>query len=203
MATLIIDRAMTPTGQVALHWLNSIRAIIDMRLRASNFFTENWSERELGSGPIRSPFALQTGFYLCSRHKLRLQQYLKRRKYHKSTYKFRIMATKDNYSKTLRFSTETDEKLGEIAARLGQSKFQSFNQMVDYFYRTKKDPTDINDELLKKALAKNHDTYIRFIRAQEEKILIPVKVELDRMVASQIKIIDSFNSQVLKANKEI
>ena len=113
------------------------------------------------------------------------------------------MATKDNYSKTLRFSTETDEKLGEIAARLGQSKFQSFNQMVDYFYRTKKDPTDINDELLKKALAKNHDTYIRFIRAQEEKILIPVKVELDRMVASQIKIIDSFNSQVLKANKEI
>ncbi|EHQ24684.1 BfmA/BtgA family mobilization protein [Mucilaginibacter paludis] len=113
------------------------------------------------------------------------------------------MPTKDNYNKTLRFSAETDEKLGKVANSFGLSKFQFFNQMVEYFYRTKKDPTDINDEVLKKTLAKNHDTYIRFIRAQEEKILIPVKVELDRMVASQIKIIDSFNSQVLKANREI
>lgn len=113
------------------------------------------------------------------------------------------MPTKDNYNKTLRFSSETDEKLGKAADSFGQSKFQFFNQMVDYFYRTKKDPADINDEVLKKTLAKNHDTYIRFIRAQEEKILIPVKVELDRMVASQIKIIDSFNNQVLKANRDM
>jgi hypothetical protein len=113
------------------------------------------------------------------------------------------MPTKDNYNKTLRFSVETDQKLGKAADSFGLSKFQFFNQMVEYFYRTKKDPADINDEILKKTLAKNHDTYIRFIRAQEEKILIPVKVELDRMVASQIKIIDSFNTQVLKANKEI
>ncbi|MBB6108693.1 hypothetical protein SAMN05421821_10272 [Mucilaginibacter lappiensis] len=113
------------------------------------------------------------------------------------------MPTKDNYNKTLRFSAETDDKLGKAANSFGLSKFQFFNQMVEYFYRTKKDPADINDEVLKRTLAKNHDTYIRFIRAQEEKILIPVKVELDRMVVSQIKIIESFNGQVLNANKAL
>jgi len=41
--------------------------------------------------------------------------------------------------------------------------------MVNYFHRTKKDPSDINDEILKNTLVKNHDTYIRFIRAQEAK----------------------------------
>ena len=113
------------------------------------------------------------------------------------------MSTKDNYNKTLRFSAETDERLGKLAQKAGLSKFQFFNRMVEYFHRTKKDPSDVNDELLKSTLIKNHDTYIRFIRAQEEKILIPIKTEVDRMVASQIKIIDSFNSQVLKANRDI
>jgi archaellum biogenesis ATPase FlaH len=113
------------------------------------------------------------------------------------------MSTKDNYSKTLRFSAETDEKLGKLAQRFGLSKFQFFNTMVEYFHRTKKDPADINDEVLKNTLVKNHDTYIRFIRAQEEKILIPVKTEVDRMIQSQIKILDFFNNHVLKANKDL
>ncbi len=113
------------------------------------------------------------------------------------------MPTKDNYTKTLRFSAETDEKLGAAAARLGLSKFRFFNLMVEYFYRTRKDPADVNDEVLKKTMLKNHDTYVRFIRAQEDRILIPLSVEMGRMVASQIKIIDSFNNQVLKANRDI
>jgi len=113
------------------------------------------------------------------------------------------MPQQNQYKKTVKYAEETDEKLQKLADQAGCTKRDFFIQMVEYFYRTKKDPKDINDELLKKTLAKNHDTYIRFIRAQEEKILIPVKVELDRMVASQIKIIDSFNNQVLKANKEI
>jgi hypothetical protein len=62
MAMSIINRALTPTEQAARHWLNSIRAIVDIRLRRPIFSNKNWSERELGSGPIRSPFALQTGF---------------------------------------------------------------------------------------------------------------------------------------------
>ncbi|WP_295801034.1 BfmA/BtgA family mobilization protein [Mucilaginibacter sp.] len=113
------------------------------------------------------------------------------------------MSTKDNYSKTLRFSTETDEKLSKLSQKFSLSKFQFFNKMVEYFHRTKKDPSDINDEVLKNTLVKNHDTYIRFIRAQEEKILIPVKTEVDRMVQSQIKILDCFNGQVLKANRDL
>src|SRR3954470_2434720 len=113
------------------------------------------------------------------------------------------MSTKDNYNKTLRFSTETNEKLGKLAEKFGLSKFQFFNKMVEYFHRTRKDPSDINDELLKNTLVKNHDTYIRFIRAQEEKVLIPIKFEVDRMIQSQIKILDFFNNHVLKANKDL
>lgn len=113
------------------------------------------------------------------------------------------MTTKDNNTKTLRFSDDIDEKLGSIARKFGRGKQRFFEQMVDYFYRTKKDPADINDEQLKNTLIKNHDTYIRFIRAQEEKMLIPVKTEVDRMIQSQIKLLDCFNSQVLKANKDL
>ena len=113
------------------------------------------------------------------------------------------MSTKDNNTKTLRFSDDTGEKLGKLAEKFGRGKQVFFEQMVEYFHRTKKDPTDINDEILKNTLVKNHDTYIRFIRAQEEKILIPVKTEVDRMVQSQIKILDCFNGQVLKANKDL
>ena len=113
------------------------------------------------------------------------------------------MSTKDNYNKTLRFSPETDAKLGQLAKKFGLSKFQFFNRMVEYFHRTKKDPSDIGDEQLKNTLLKNHDTYVRFIRAQEDKILIPIKTEVDRVVASQVRIIDSFNTQVLKVNREL
>lgn len=113
------------------------------------------------------------------------------------------MSTKDNYSKTLRFSTDTDEKLGKLAQKFKLSKFQFFNKMVEYFHHTKKDPADINDEVLKTTLVKNHDTYVRFIRAQEEKVLIPVKTEVDRMVQSQVKILDCFNTQILQANKDL
>lgn len=60
-------------------------------------------------------------------------------------------------NKTIRFSLSTDTKLTKLSTKLGRDKLEVFNQMVDYFYRTGKDPKDFNDELLKKALAKNHD----------------------------------------------
>jgi hypothetical protein len=107
------------------------------------------------------------------------------------------------YAKSVRFTEDTNGKFSSLALKLGRDKRVIFRQMVEYFSRTKKDPADVNDELLKNTLVKNHETYIRFIRAQEEKILIPVKTEVDRMIASQIKIIDSFNNQVLKANRDI
>lgn len=110
---------------------------------------------------------------------------------------------KDLNVKTIRFPISLDEKIGKLTKKFGRGKLQLFSQMVEYFHRTGKDPADINDEVLKNTLVKNHDTYIRFIRAQEEKMLIPIKTEVDRMVASQFKIIDSFNNQVLKANRDI
>lgn len=110
---------------------------------------------------------------------------------------------KDINIKTIRYPVVVDDKLNKLAKKFGRPKLQLFREMVEYFSRTAKDPADVSDELLRGTLVKNHDTYIRFIRTQEEKILIPLKVEFDRMVASQIRIIDSFNSQVLKANRDI
>lgn len=105
--------------------------------------------------------------------------------------------------KSVRFPVAIHAKLLKIAEKLGRSQAEVFVQMVEYFSCTAKDPADIGDELLKRTLVKNHDTYIRFVRAQEEKILIPVKTEIDRMIRSQIKILDCFNGQILKANKDL
>jgi len=166
---------------------------------------KNWSERELGSCPIRSPFASQTGFFAFSGNALAGLNY--------GGAVFGIlpgmpakifdMEQENENKRTVKYSVETDAKLQRLADLAGCTKRDFFIQMVEYFYRTKKDPKDINDELLKKTLFRNHDTYIRFIKAQEDKLLIPLKIEMDRMVASQIKIIDSFNNQVLKANREM
>ena len=113
------------------------------------------------------------------------------------------MAEETIYKKTIKYSDATDVKLQKLADAAGCTKREFFIRMVEYFYKTKKDPTDISDELLKTTLVKNHDTYIRFIRAQEEKILIPVKLEVDRMIQSQVKILDCFNTQILKANTDL
>ena len=113
------------------------------------------------------------------------------------------MSTENSYKKTIKYSDETDARLQKLAELAGCTKREFFIRMVDYFYKTRKDPKDISDELLKTTLVKNHDTYIRFIRAQEEKILIPVRVEVDRMIQSQIKILDCFNTQILKANADL
>jgi len=113
------------------------------------------------------------------------------------------MAEENSYKKTIKYSNETDDMLQKLANRAGCTKRDFFIRMVEYFYKTRKDPTDISDELLKTTLVKNHDTYIRFIRAQEEKILIPVKLDIERMMQSQLKILDCFNTQIIKANTDL
>jgi len=105
--------------------------------------------------------------------------------------------------KSLRFPIATHDKLVKLCEKLGRNQVELFILMVDYFYRTKKDPADINDEVLKNALAKNHDTYIRFIRSQEDNLLIPMKENMDRMINNQREIVRHFNEQVLNANKSI
>jgi hypothetical protein len=110
---------------------------------------------------------------------------------------------KDINVRSVRYPVEVDQKFEKIALKLGRTKRQVFIQMIDYFYKSKKDPLDLNDELLKNALMKNHQQYIGFIRNQENMLLIPIKTEMERMVVSQVKIIESFNLQVLKANTDL
>lgn len=105
--------------------------------------------------------------------------------------------------RTVKYSVQDDVKFEKIALKLGRSKRQVFSQMVDYFYRSKKDPTDLNDELLKNTILKGQKEYIGFIRTQETELLIPIKRDSARMVEAMKKIIDRFNSQVLKHNDEV
>ena len=105
--------------------------------------------------------------------------------------------------RSVRYPVSVDQKFEKIALKLGRTKRQVFIQMVDYFYKSKKDPVDLNDELLKNALMKNHQQYIGFIKAQENMLLIPLKTEMDRVSQSQGKIIDRFNSEVLKHNVDV
>ncbi len=109
----------------------------------------------------------------------------------------------DENNKSVRFNAITGEKFEKVAIKLGRNKRLVFMQMVDYFYRSKKDPLDVNDELLKNTLLKNHKDYIGFIKTQETDLLIPTKREVDRMIQSQKKLLDYFNSHVIKHNESM
>ena len=102
--------------------------------------------------------------------------------------------------KTLRFSISVDEKLQKVALKSGLTKLDFFIAMVDYFFKSKKDPRDLNDELLKKELNKKTDNIIGFIKTQEEELLRPMKKDGERMISAQKKIIDFFNENIIKHN---
>jgi len=87
--------------------------------------------------------------------------------------------------RTIKYNTQTAVKMDKIAQKLGRPNRLVFAQMVDYFFRSKKDPLDINDELLKNTLLKQHKDYIGFIKTQENDLLIPIKREVDRMTRNQ------------------
>lgn len=105
--------------------------------------------------------------------------------------------------KTVKFSKATDERFSKISQALGRSRRELFVQMVDYFYKTKKDPTDLNDDALKSTLTRSHKTYVGFIKNQEDLLLIPMKQAMDKMIANQKDIVRFFNEQVLGANKNL
>ena len=107
-----------------------------------------------------------------------------------------------NKIKTLRFSISVDEKLQKVALKSGLTKLDFFIAMVDYFFKSKKDPRDLNDEVLKKELNKKTDNIIGFIKTQEEELLRPMKKDGERMIGAQRKIIDFFNENIIKHNDE-
>jgi hypothetical protein len=107
-----------------------------------------------------------------------------------------------NKIKTLRFSISVDEKLQKVALKSGLTKLDFFIAMVDYFFKSKKDPRDLNDEVLKKEINKKTDNIIGFIKTQEEELLRPIKKDGERMISAQRKIIDFFNENIIKHNDE-
>ncbi|MGY4540042.1 hypothetical protein ACVW0P_004484 [Mucilaginibacter sp. UYNi724] len=105
--------------------------------------------------------------------------------------------------RSVRYPLSVDQKFEKLALKLGRTKRQFFIQMVDYFYKSKKDPVDLNDELLKNTLMKNHQQYIGFIKTQENMLLVPMKSLMDRVGESQRQIIDLFNTEVLHHNLDV
>ena len=75
---------------------------------------------------------------------------------------------------SIRYPAAVDEKLGKLAQIFKRSKKELFGQMVDYFYRSKKDPEDWGDEALKKELSSGISRILSFIRQQEKDFLLPV-----------------------------
>jgi Asp-tRNA(Asn)/Glu-tRNA(Gln) amidotransferase C subunit len=110
--------------------------------------------------------------------------------------------SKDENIKTIRFPVGTDEKLQKLADKSGLTKLAFFVHMVDYFYKSKKDPRDLSDELLKNAINKKTDNIISFIKTQEQDILIPLKKNAERIISIQGAIVDHFNKNVIKFNDE-
>lgn len=76
--------------------------------------------------------------------------------------------------RTVKYSVQDDEKFGKIAFKLGRSKRLLFSQMLDYFYRSKKDPMDVNDELLKRELSNGINRVLSFVKRQESDFLLPI-----------------------------
>lgn len=105
--------------------------------------------------------------------------------------------------RTVKYSIADAVKFEKIASKLGRSKRQVLSQMIDYFYRSKKDPKDMNDELLKNTIVKGQKDSIGYIRTQEKELLIPIKGETTLILEILKKIASSFNSQVLKHNDQV
>lgn len=87
------------------------------------------------------------------------------------------MVRQDENTRSVRFSGQVDERLNKLALKLGRTKRLLVIQMIDYFYRSKKDPADLHDEMLKKELSAGVSRILSFIRQQESDLLAPMYAE--------------------------
>lgn len=86
--------------------------------------------------------------------------------------------------KSVRYPQAVDVKLEKLALKLGRTKRALFIQMVDYFYKSKKDPADLNDEMLKKELSNGISRIIAFLKTQEQELLQPTFTHANTMVTT-------------------
>lgn len=113
-----------------------------------------------------------------------------------------ISMTKDLNIKTIRFPVTSDQKLQKLADKCGLTKLDFFIYMVDYFYKSKKDPRDLNDELLKKELVKRTDAIVGFQKVMERDLLIPLKKDGEKIIKVQTNIVALFNESIVKQNNQ-
>ena len=81
---------------------------------------------------------------------------------------------KEIETNSIRYPKETDDKMQKLSKTLRRSKKELFCQMVDYFYRSKKDPADPGDEMLKRELSSGINRILSFIKQQEKDFLLPL-----------------------------
>lgn len=116
------------------------------------------------------------------------------------------MVRSDENTKSVRFPKEIDDRLALLSQKLGRTKRLLVMQMVDYFYKSKKDPADLNDEVLKKELSSGVNRILSFIRKQEGDLLVPVYSMLDELTA-MVKLMGSLTKAIaegqLKGNVAI
>lgn len=86
------------------------------------------------------------------------------------------MSEKDTNS--IRYPKEVDVKMNKLAQSLHRSKKEVFCQMVDYFYRSKKDPADPGDEMLKREISSGINRILSFIRQHEKDFSLPLFNEI-------------------------
>ena len=95
-------------------------------------------------------------------------------------------------NKSVRFGGDTDLKFSKLSEKLGRSKQELFGQMVDYFYKSQKDPGDLNDEMLKKELGQGINRIISFIKTQEKEALTPIMADQRQLQRSLATLHEQF-----------
>lgn len=106
---------------------------------------------------------------------------------------------------SIRYPSDVDEKLGKLSKGLGRSKKELFSQMVDYFYRSKKDPTDWEDEILKKQMSSGINRIISFIRQQEKDFLLPLFTDsqiVKNAAGKQIQLIEAIATHLMAESEK-
>jgi hypothetical protein len=73
--------------------------------------------------------------------------------------------------------------------------------MVDYFYRSKKDPADTGDEMLKKELSAGINRILSFIRQQEKDFLLPVGT-LKTQSVREMEILEALGKHLLQESEK-
>ncbi len=94
---------------------------------------------------------------------------------------------KQQDTNSIRYSRDVDVKIEKLAKSFRRSKKEFFCQMVDYFYRSKKDPADSGDELLKRELSAGINRILSFIKEQEKQFLLPVFTDTAALKTAAMK----------------